>query len=138
MKLSVKKNVVTPILIQINIGREPQKSGVLPEDIYNIGTIGDVVHILTMPDGAIHALIKTHGVVNLSDITVNDGVFTADVTPLEIQDDMNAEQTLVLRDILADNVQVLANATRKFKMDKLRNVIENYPLPALIYPREIV
>ena len=104
----------------------------LPEDIYNIGTIGDVVHILTMPDGAIHALIKTHGVVNLSDITVNDGVFTADVTPLEIQDDMNAEQTLVLRDILADNVQALANATRKFKMDKLRNVIENYPLPAFI------
>ena len=35
-RLSVKKNVVTPILIQINIGREPQKSGVLPEDIYNV------------------------------------------------------------------------------------------------------
>ncbi|MBR4892045.1 MAG: AAA family ATPase [Alphaproteobacteria bacterium] len=113
----------------------PQHSWNYPtaaEDIYSVGTIGDIVHILTMPDGAIHALIRTTNVVKINDIEINDGVFVASHEIIEIQDDMNAEQTLVLRDILADNLQTLANTTRKFKMEKLRNVKNNYPLPAFV------
>ena len=113
----------------------PQHSWNYPtaaEDIYSVGTIGDIVHILTMPDGAIHALIRTTNVVKINDIEINDGVFVASHEIIEIQDDMKAEQTLVLRDILADNLQTLANTTRKFKMEKLRNVKNNYPLPAFV------
>ncbi len=113
----------------------PQHSWNYPtsvEDIYSVGTIGDIVHILTMPDGSIHALIKTHAVVNLKDIEINDGIFSASPDFINIENDISNEQTIVLRDILADCIQELANTTRRFKMDKLRNVMNNYPLPAFI------
>ena len=101
-------------------------------DIYSVGTIGDIVQILSLPDGAIHALVRTTGVVALKDTEINDGIFTANAEPIVIADDASSEQTLMLRDMLADNMHALANASRKFKMDKLRNVINNYPLPAFV------
>ncbi len=102
------------------------------DDIYTTGTIGDVVQVLSMPDGAMHILLKTTDAVTLTDIEINDGVFTGNVNPIVVTDDMDAEKTLALRDILAENVQSLASYSRKFKMEKLRNVMENYPLPAFV------
>lgn len=113
----------------------PQHSWAYPtsvKDIYAVGTIGDVLQVLSLPDGAIHAVVRTTHAVNLSDVQVNDGVFTADVTPIELQMDENAEQTIVLRDLVLENMQTLANMSRRFKMDKLRNVATNYPLSAFV------
>ncbi len=113
----------------------PQHTWAYPttvDDIYTVGTIGEVAQILSMPDGAIHLLMRTTGVVSLKDIEVNDGFFTANAEPVQIADDMDSEQTLLLRDILADNMQALAASTRKFKLDKLRSVVANYPLPAFV------
>ncbi len=103
-----------------------------PDDIYNVGTIGDIAQVLRMPDGAMHAIIRTTDAVKLSDITIKAGLFIADVSPIVINDDANAEQTLALRDKIAENMQLLALNTRKFKTDKLRNIIQNYPMPAFI------
>lgn len=102
-----------------------------PDDIYDIGTIGDIAQVLRMPDGALHAIIRTTDAVKLTDISVEDGLFTANVTPIEMLDDASLEQTLALRDKIAENVQVLSIA-KKFKIDKLRTIIQNYPLPAFI------
>lgn len=102
-----------------------------PEDIYNVGTIGDIAQALRMPDGALHVLIKTTDVVNLSDITVENGIFTANVSPIEFIDDSNFEQTLALRDKIVENMQLLS-LSRKFKMDKLRSVVQDYPMPAFV------
>ncbi|MDW2958561.1 MAG: AAA family ATPase [Alphaproteobacteria bacterium] len=113
----------------------PQHSWSYPtnvDDIYHFGTMADVVQILTMPDGAIHALVRTTDVVALREIEVKDGLFSATTEIIKIADDMNAEQTQMLRDILADNMQALASSTRKFKAEKLRNVVNNYPLPAFV------
>ena len=113
----------------------PQHSWSYPtnvDDIYHFGTMADVVQILTMPDGAIHALVRTTDVVALREIEVKDGLFSATTEVIKIADDMNAEQTQMLRDILADNMQALASSTRKFKAEKLRNVVNNYPLPAFV------
>ena len=93
----------------------------LPDDIYDVGTIGEIAQVLRMPDGALQ----------LSNITVINGLFTADVTPIEILDDANTNQTLALRDKIAENMQVLSVA-KKFKLDKLRMIIQDYPLPAFI------
>lgn len=101
------------------------------DDIYDIGTIGELSQVLHMPDGAIHAVVRTTHAVQLHDITVTDGLFTAEYTPIEITDDPTNDKTLALRDKIADNMQVLA-VSRKLKMDKLRNIIQNYPMPAFI------
>lgn len=102
-----------------------------PDDLYDAGTIGDIVQVLHMPEGAINVIVRTTAAVNLSDVTVEGGLFTAAVTEIEVLDDSGNEQTLALRDKIADNIQN-ASISRKFKMDKLRNVVQNYPLPAFI------
>ncbi|MBR2482585.1 MAG: AAA family ATPase [Alphaproteobacteria bacterium] len=101
------------------------------KDIYDIGTIGDIAQVLRMPDGSLHAIIRTTDAVKLDDILVEDGIFVGNATPIELQDDMHAEQTTVLRDKIAEKMQFLS-LSRKFKMDKLRSVIQSYPLPAFI------
>ena len=102
-----------------------------PDAIYNAGTIGDIVQVLRLPDGPLHVIIRTTGVVRLENKSIENGVFSADTTPIEIIDDSNLDQTLALRDKVAENMQALANS-KKIKIDKLRNIINNYPMPAFI------
>lgn len=100
-------------------------------DIFYTGTIGEIAQVLHMPDGAIHAIIRTTNIVNLYDIEINDGIFSGNVFPIEIFDDSTFEQTIALRDKVADAMQVLSSH-HKFKMDKLRAIIQNYPMPAFV------
>lgn len=103
----------------------------MPGDIYDVGTIGDIAQVLRMPDGTLHAIVRTTDVVQLTDIVVENGIFTADATPIEIVDDSGLEQTTALRDKVAENIQALA-ITRKFKMEKMRAIIQNYPMAAFV------
>ena len=112
----------------------PQHSAAYPSnatDIYEYGTIGEIAQILRMPDGAIHAIIRTTNVVKMSDITVSDGVFSARINEIPMAPDMDDERTVQIREKIFDNIQAMANF-RKFKIDKLRSVIQNYPVPAFV------
>ena len=102
-----------------------------PDDIYNVGTVGDIAQVLRMPDGSLHAIVRTTGVVRISNITIENGMFMGETTPIEILDDIEFDQTIALRDKIANNLQSMS-VTRKFKMDKLRAVVQNYPLPAFV------
>lgn len=102
-----------------------------PDDIYNVGTVGDIAQVLRMPDGSLHAIVRTTGVVRISNITIENGIFMGETTPIEILDDIEFDQTIALRDKIANNLQSMS-VTRKFKMDKLRAVVQNYPLPAFV------
>lgn len=113
----------------------PQHSWAYPsaiDDIYTVGTVGDIIQVLTMPNGAIHLLIKTTQAVNLRNIEINEGLFSADAEPIQCADDKNDEKTLMLRDMVADNMQILGQTSRRFKSDKLRTIVADYPLPAFI------
>lgn len=102
-----------------------------PDDVFNVGTMADIVQVLRMPDGAIHAMFRTTAAVKLSEMTVSDGIFTATTTEIPIMDDMDNDQNIALRDKIAQTMQSMA-ANRRIKMDKLRAIIQNYPLPAFI------
>lgn len=102
-----------------------------PADIYEYGTVGDIAHILRTPDGAVHIIVLTKNVVKLNNVSVENGLFTADIETLEITDDSKSEQTVALRDKVAENLQQLSGL-HKLKTEKLRNIIQNYPLPAFI------
>ena len=102
-----------------------------PDDIYEYGTIGEIAQVLRMPDGSIHTIVRTTSVVKLSDVEINDGVFSARVTEIPMASDMDDERTIQLREKIFENIQAIS-LFRKFKMDKLRSVIQNYPLPAFI------
>ena len=102
-----------------------------PDDVYNVGTIGEIAQVLRMPDGSLHAIVRTTSAVRISDITVENGIFMGEVSPIEVLDDSEFDQTIALRDKIANNLQTMS-AARKFKMDKLRAVVQNYPLPAFV------
>lgn len=112
----------------------PQHTWAYPsnvDDIFSTGTIGNIVQALHMPDGAIHAIIRTTNVVDLSNVTMENGLFFADATPIEILDDSQFEQTIALRDKVANTIQSLSNR-HKFKSEKLNAIIQNYPLSAFV------
>lgn len=100
-----------------------------PDDIFHVGTIGEIMQVLNMPDGAVHAIIRTTDAVNLTEVKVDNGLFTGMPAVIPVADDMDADQTLALRDRVVDNMQRI---TSDRKMDKIRAVIQNYPLPAFI------
>ena len=101
------------------------------DDIFSTGTIGDIVQALHMPDGAIHAIVRTTNVVELSDVSMDKGLFFANTTPIEILDDSQFEQTIALRDKVAESMQLLSNR-HKFKIEKLNAIIQNYPISAFV------
>jgi len=112
----------------------PQHSWAYPstvDDIFNTGTIGEIAQVLHMPDGAIHAIIRTTNVVNLSDIIITNGIFSGNITPVDILDDSEFEPTIALRDKVRDAMQTLSSH-HKFKMEKLHTIIQNYPMPAFV------
>ena len=102
-----------------------------PDDIFTVGTLGEIAQVLRMPDGAVHAIIKTTSVVNLSDITVNSGVFSGEISPIEISDDYNSDQNIALRDKIMDELQILSTH-HKVKIDKIQAIIQDYPVPAFV------
>ncbi len=102
-----------------------------PADIFDTGTIADIAQVLRMPDGAVHAIARTISAVDISDVSVDRGVFSGLSSTITMLDDSEFDQTIALRDRVAENMQVLS-AARKFKMDKLRAVMQNYPLPAFV------
>ena len=102
-----------------------------PDDIFNVGTMADIAQVLRMPDGAIHAIVRTTAPVKMSDISVDRGLFSGTSTIVEIADDAEFDQTIALRDKIAENLQIIA-ANRKFKIEKLRAIMHNYPLPAFV------
>ncbi len=102
-----------------------------PEDVYDVGTLGDIAQVLRLPDGTLHAIIRTTDVVKLDNTQVENSIFTAETTPIEILDDSESEQTIALRDKVAENMQALS-ASRKFKLEKMRAIIQNYPMAAFV------
>jgi ATP-dependent Lon protease len=102
-----------------------------PDDIFNVGTIGDIVQVLRMPDGSVHSIISTTAVVRISDISVSKGIFSGTAAPIEIQDDSALEQTLALRDKVAELMLNLP-FDRRLKIEKFRAIMEKYPLAAFV------
>ncbi len=102
-----------------------------PFDIYDTGTVGTIAQVLRMPDGAVHIIVHTTAVVNLQNIQLNNGIFSGDIAEIQIANDMDDDTTIALRDRLAENIQSLSSL-RKFKTEKIRNIVHNYPLPAFI------
>jgi len=112
----------------------PQKSWgypAAPDDIYDTGTIGDIVQVLNLPDGSVHAVVRTTDAVKLSDIKLVDGIFMGNAEVMELLDDSEFEQTIALRDKITENIKNLAGQ-KKIKMDKIYSVVRNYPLPAFV------
>ncbi|MCL2749373.1 MAG: AAA family ATPase [Alphaproteobacteria bacterium] len=102
-----------------------------PEEIYDTGTLADVIQILRLPDNSIHTIVQTKAAVRISDISVENGLFSGTPTEILILDDSEFEQTIALREKVAEELSELA-LPRKLRLDKLNAIINNYPMPAFV------
>ncbi|MCL2538033.1 MAG: AAA family ATPase [Alphaproteobacteria bacterium] len=100
-------------------------------DLYDVGTIADLMQLLTMPDGTIHVMLQTRAAVRLSDITATDGMFMADATELPFFDDSDAEYVVALRDRVAEKLQ-FAMKSKRMNMLKLGAIANSYSVAAFI------
>ncbi len=102
-----------------------------PDDIYDVGTIGSIVRAMRTPDGGMHVIIETIDAVKISDVSVNDGLFSGNVLPIPFMLDATDDQTIALRDKIAENIQSLSTS-RRVKTEKMRLIIDKYPLSAFV------
>ena len=101
------------------------------DDLFTTGTIGEIAQVLHMPDGSIHTVIRTTDVVKLSNVVIENGIFSGDVATVGIFNDSQSNQTLALRNKIIDALQSLS-LQRKIKTDKISSIIRDYPISAFV------
>lgn len=112
----------------------PQRSFNYPaskKDLYQIGTVAKVMQILRLPDNTVQVMMHTQCAASLSNIEVKDGIFTANITPIEQTDDSKSGVVLGMRESIMDLLSNISK-TRRIDIPKLRLVVDNYPLNAFI------
>lgn len=102
-----------------------------PGDIYDTGTIGEIMQILNMPDGVMHIIMRTTHAVKLTDITVENGLFTGNAEIINVDADDQYPQAAALREKIIENLQALP-LPRKIKADKIRHLLQNCPMPTFV------
>ena len=113
----------------------PQKNWNYPnnkKDVYTTGTVANIMQILRMPDETVQVMMKTGEPVALSDIELKDGIFSAVATPIKQFDDTKDPIVLGLRDSIMDTLKTLAKGSRQIDIQKLRLVVDKYPMNAFI------
>ncbi|MDR0803837.1 MAG: AAA family ATPase [Rickettsiales bacterium] len=111
----------------------PQHSGNYPirsEDLYDVGTLADVLQVLTLPDGTLHCMTRTLAPVRLSGTTLSDGSFSASAEVLPQRKEID-ETTAALRDKICEGIRFIGRVHRA-NTDKLKNIAEKYPIAAFV------
>jgi ATP-dependent Lon protease len=101
------------------------------KDLYGVGTLANVMQILRMPDDTIQVMLQTTGATRLSNIQIKDGIFSAECGIIEQIDDSKSEIVIGIRDSIMDSISMMAK-NRKIDVQKLKLVIDGYPLNAFI------
>ena len=112
----------------------PQKNWSYPtnrKDLHMTGTAANVMQILRMPNDSVQVMLHTIAPVKLSGIQVKDGIFTAECSPMPQQDDCKSGIVMGLRDAIMDELNIVSK-TKKIDMQKLRSVVDSYPMNAFI------
>lgn len=115
------------VLVAQRVPNYPTKA----DEIFDIGTYATILQILNLPDGTVHMLTKTTGVVSISDVHVLDGKFIGTVIEIPQIDDSKDERTILLRDKIAGDLPMVLRG-RKLSLEKLSVVMTNYPMGAFI------
>ena len=101
------------------------------KDIFEYGTLSEVSQVLEMPDGCLHVIFSTISAVKLTELEVENGIFTGNIEEIKFEDDSKDIQTIALRDRIVENLQDLS-ITKKIKLERLRQVIQKFDTPAFI------
>jgi ATP-dependent Lon protease len=101
------------------------------KDLHATGTIAKIIQILRMPDETVQVMLQTTHAAALSDISVKDGIFSAEATILEQIDDSASDVVIGIRDAILELLFSMSRV-KKINAQRLGMVADNYPLNAFI------
>lgn len=105
-------------LVVLAAQRDPECEDPLRDDIYQIGTVAEVMQMLKLPDGTVKVLVEGSCRVSLGEMTEEDPCFSAKVVELKeiVSDD---EQTRTLVRVSIEKFEQFVKSTKKINPESL-------------------
>ena len=100
------------------------------DELYDTGTLAEIMQMLHMPDGTMHVMLQTQSAVALNNIHVENSLFTADAAEIMQIDDSDTEYVRALRDKVADKLSYVIK--KRGNLVKLNGIVNSYPVPSFI------
>ncbi len=91
-----------------------------PEDISSIGTVGNVLQILKLPDGSVKALVEGQIRARIVRFVKNEGFFLTEIEPVVEPEISKAEATALSRAVI-ENFDEYAQLNKGFSKDLVTN-----------------
>ncbi|MCL2338868.1 MAG: AAA family ATPase [Proteobacteria bacterium] len=101
-----------------------------PDELYDTGTLAEIMQMLHMPDGTMHIMLQTRSAVALDNIRAENSLFTADATEITQIDDSDTEYVRALRDRVADKLSYVIK--KRGNLVKLNGIVNSYPIPSFV------
>jgi ATP-dependent Lon protease len=95
-----------------------------PDDLYTVGTLGDIVQTLPLPDGTIRVMIEGSNRIRIKNYKQSDPYLRANIEPLVEVDQPGIETEALVRNVVA-------------QFERLINLGKNLPAEALESARRI-
>ncbi|MDR1207665.1 MAG: AAA family ATPase [Rickettsiales bacterium] len=112
------------------VAQKSQNYPTKPGELYDIGTMAEIMQMLRMPDGTMHVMLQTTSAASLENTVCENGLFTADAAEIIQIDDSDAEYTKALRDRVADKLAYVIK--KRGNLLKLGAIVNGYPMPSFI------
>ena len=114
LEAAMKENRRITLLAQRNVNVDDPG----PDDLYTVGTIGEIVNTLPLPDGTIRVMIEGSGRVRVRDYVHADPFLRAHIKPLPEIEQPGIETEALVRNVIA-------------QFERLINLGRNIPAEAL-------
>ena len=87
-------------LIGVVAQHEPETAPLTPNDLYDVGTVAEILKLVTMPDGSKSIIIQGKRRFRIAEYVSTDPYFTAQIEPLpDAQDEDDIETEALMRSI---------------------------------------
>jgi len=103
-----------------------------PRDLYDTGTITNIMQILRMPDETVQVMMQTVAAASLSNVQTKGGMFVAEAAEIPQIDDSKSDIVLGVRDSIMDALGVMSKGGRRIDFQKMKQVANNYPMNAFV------
>ncbi|MBN1784036.1 MAG: LON peptidase substrate-binding domain-containing protein, partial [Alphaproteobacteria bacterium] len=119
---AVEKATETGLPLLLLTQKNPRVENVMPADLYKIGSTIEMLQYLKLPTGTVKVLAESTGTARVLSIKEEDGVFFANVQPLEHRANEPIEQLQDTIDLLIETFTQYARVSRRIPSDIIQTI----------------
>jgi ATP-dependent Lon protease len=102
--------------------KDPLANDPDPDSLFQVGTLGSVMQVLTLPDGTIKALVQGKERIKIKKFSKADGYIQADIAPFEEDSNFKETEAEPLRRALLSEFEAYMKLSRKDPTDVLASI----------------